>query len=114
MWKRLTTGADDCCSARSARRSIHDERRRRDRPKCSQCALAALVRGITKIRTARRGLRAMPKMRSAMTHRAQPQKSFLLRSETWREGRGSDNAKNSQKGTAADRAAKASATCYAT
>ena len=71
------------------------------------CALAALVRGITRIRTGRRGLRTARKMRAATTYRARPRKSFLLRSETRREGGQNENAKNSQKGTPANCAAKA-------
>src|SRR6266699_3771707 len=42
-----------------------------------RCALAALARGITKTRTARRGRRTMLTMGSATPRRARTQKSFL-------------------------------------
>jgi len=48
----------------------------------------------------------MPMM-SARTNRARPRKSFLLRSETRREGGQNENAENSQKGTLANCKAKA-------
>jgi len=53
-----------------------------------RCALAARARGITKTRTVQRGRRTMEKMRSATVQNAQPQKSFLLRTDKRRERRG--------------------------
>jgi hypothetical protein len=46
-----------------------------------RCAVAAPAREITKTRTVRRGRRTMEKMRSATVQNAQPQKSFLLRTD---------------------------------
>jgi hypothetical protein len=46
-----------------------------------RCALAALAREITKIRSARRGLRTTQRMRNAIAQRAVAGKSFQPRSE---------------------------------
>jgi hypothetical protein len=55
--------------------------------KSLRCALAAPAREITKTRTVRRGRRTTEKMRSATMQDAQPQKSFLLRTDKRRERR---------------------------
>src|SRR2546425_7753792 len=70
-----------------------------------RCALAAPARGITKIRTVRRGRRTMQKIRNATTRRARQRKSFLPRNEI--DGKGGEDAENSEKGTTADRSAEA-------